>query len=81
MRRLHASLAAALVLLVAAASAQEPLAQPPLCQRLQDAGSAYHSVYLCLGVPKWALVPSLWTPLSLQVNCTAPTVSRAMPAT
>ena len=81
MKRAWARVLAALALLSAAVLAQEPPAQPPLCQRLHDAGSDYHSVYLCLGVPKWALVPALWTPLSLQVNCTPPTVSRLLPAT
>ncbi|KAI8477032.1 MAG: hypothetical protein J3K34DRAFT_455414 [Monoraphidium minutum] len=40
---------------------------------LLDARSTYHSVYTCPGVPKWALVPALWTPLSMKVNCSAPT--------
>jgi hypothetical protein len=71
----------ALLCLVQAGRAQQEVAtlsaQTPLCQRLHDAGPAYHAAYLCLGVPPWALLPALWTPLSIQVNCTAPTVSCA----
>lgn len=62
------------VVLLALAGSQQLAQQPPLCQRLPEAGTIYHSVYMCLGVPSWALVPALWTPLSIQVNCTAPTV-------
>ncbi|GBF93748.1 hypothetical protein Rsub_06080 [Raphidocelis subcapitata] len=67
----------ALLCLVRAVRAQQEVAtlpaQTPLCQRLHDAGPSYHAAYLCLGVPQWALLPALWTPLAIQVNCTAPT--------
>lgn len=52
-----------------------PEKQAPLCQRLHDPGAEYHAAYLCAGVPNWALVPALWTPLSVQVNCSTPAVS------
>jgi hypothetical protein len=75
-------LALLLALLVCSAGAgraqQElslPVVHPPLCQRLHDPGPGFQAAYLCLGVPPWTLVPALWTPLSVTVNCTAPTVS------
>jgi hypothetical protein len=49
-------------------------AQPPLCQRLHDPGPAFQAAYLCLGVSPWTLEPSLWTPLTIAVNCTGPKV-------
>lgn len=77
------SRALVLALLVSGACAargQRQLTTPgglaPLCQRLPDAGP-YSAAYLCLGVPQWALVPALWTPLSISVNCSAPTVRAA----
>ncbi|KIZ06822.1 hypothetical protein MNEG_1139, partial [Monoraphidium neglectum] len=73
MCRIWVWLLAAVVLCSAVAGSEQLAVQAPLCQRLHDTGLTYHSVYACLGVPKWALLPALWTPLSLQVNCTAPT--------
>ena len=48
--------------------------QPPLCQRVREP-AGYQAAYHCLGVPPWELLPALWTPLSVQVNCTSHAVS------
>ena len=65
---------AALVLACCALAAGAQHTTASACKEQHYVGSSYSAVYGCRGVTLWSLPLALWTPLSVNVTCSTPTV-------
>ncbi len=71
--------ASSLIVAILLVGLQSTAAASSGCSKLINADSAlaaaFDAVYACPGVPKWQLLPGMWSPIHFNVTCTTSSVS------